>query len=99
MICCAPWDGSLFAMLQPSGGYLGRTLGLLGITFGAIWDHGRAILVLIGMSWGVLGSTLEENVEGLGFGVWRLGLDRHNACFLEMPKSLLTYACAAKTFA
>ena len=67
------------------------------IKLGVFFDYGGAILGLVGKSWGLFGSTLGANVEGLDFGVWRLRLDRHNTCFLEMQTSLSTDACAAKT--
>ena len=74
-----------------------KDLGATWVNLGAIWDRVGAIVGLIGKSLGLFGSTLGANVEGLDFGGWRLGLDRHNTCFLEMQKSLSTDACAAKT--
>ena len=79
---------------------LGNVDAIFGVTWtylGAILGNVRAILGLCGRSWVYLGSTLELRVEGLGFEVWGLGFDDHNAYLVEMPKSLSTYACAAKT--
>ena len=84
-------------MLKPFRGLSWKAFGATWVKLGVMWDFGGAILGLIGRSQGLFGSTLGANVEGLDFGVWRLGLDRHNTCFLEMQKSHSTYACAAKT--
>ena len=63
-------------------------MGNVGAILGQLWE------VL-----GVLGSTLELRVYSLGFKLWGLRFDHHNAYLIEMPKSLSTYTCAAKTFA
>ena len=65
-------------------GYLGLW-GHLGLWQGHLGGH-------LGRSWGVLGPTL-------GFTVWRLVFDHHNAPALEMQQTLSTYARAVKTLA
>ena len=67
--------------------YLGAILGNVGAILWPLWEV-----------FGVLGSTLELKVEGLGFKLCGLGFDHNNAYLIEMQKSLSTYTCAAKTF-
>ena len=62
------------------------------VDFGAILGYVRAILGPLWEVLGVLGHTL-----GLGFRNWGLITTAHTP--FEMPKSLSTYACAAKTLA
>ena len=88
---------------------LGQVDAILGVYcehFGATWIYLVAILgnvgAIFGPLWevlGALGSTLELRVQGFGFKVWGLGFDHPNTYLIEMQKSLLTYACAAKTLA
>ena len=87
---------------------LGQVDAILGVScehFGAIWvylgamGHVGAILGALWEVLEVLGFILGLRVYGLVFRVWGLRFDHHNAYLFEMPKSLSTYACAAKTLA
>ena len=61
---------------------------------GGIFGNVRAIL---GPFWEVLGAVLVHlTVLGLGFRVWCLGFDYHNAYPIEVMKSLSTGPCGAK---
>ena len=49
-ICCAPWGGSLFAMLKPFWGLSWKAFEATWVKLGDIWDYGGAIFGLIGRS-------------------------------------------------
>ena len=97
----AIWDecGMLYAigcvscgLLVQLWGNIGRTLGPLGSTLDKYWAMSWQCWDHFGRSWGYLGTH-----SGLGFRVWGLITTTHTP--FEMPKSLSTYACAAKTLA
>ena len=64
---------------------LGAILGYVGAMLGPFWE-------VLGWTWA------HFMVYGLRFRVLGLEFDHHNAPPFEMPKSLLPYACVAKTF-